>query len=49
MMLTMDRNATDDPLEQQEALNHLGADGWELVGLLPFDGKVQLTLKRQRS
>ena len=43
------RDAADDPHGQQEELNRLGADGWELVGLLPIGQEIRLTLKRQRS
>lgn len=45
-VVTQDRS--DDPVAAEEALNAFGKDGWELIGVVPVPGGVQLYLKRAR-
>jgi hypothetical protein len=44
----LNTSAADDPRVTEEALNALGKEGWELVGVVPHSGVVQLYLKRAR-
>jgi hypothetical protein len=40
------RNIADDPQLGEDELNALGKDGWELIGVVPFQSRVQFFLKR---
>jgi len=40
---------TDEQPLGEDALNALGKDGWELVGVVPLSSAVQFYFKRVRS
>jgi len=47
--LVLTKNVVDEPSLSTADLNALGSDGWELVGVAPFQTTVQLVFKRVKS
>jgi len=43
------KNVADDATVREDALNAVGSEGWELVGVVPLPSKVQFVFKRMRS